>query len=312
MQSTSNLLTADGFIDLLKEWTERHLDDINAGWAAAFQEPDLGRGAAGWELWLQQELRNYVRKTYPKYDLGGPVKLYVKHGGGKSDEQCDFLLNSQTAAKVERAEGDNVVVDQVATNRQKVIVELKAQSLGRLTDFRSDFRKVVGKLGRVAPQYAEADRLAVAFVFTVDVARESEDPRSAIPDVAAKHFVALLNEYDRMYFGRVTGDDGSVRTMVERRTPGSATSEKELQQFAKFVAAREKAVAEAEKSGKKLPPPPDFRFVGYEVGFIWVKNPPPAPPAEASGSRKRKAQEQPEQETADKSPRLEQSLDDQP
>ena len=213
------ILSVGDFINYCVDWIEANQTSIADAWA--------GPGE-GWEDWARVELRRYITKQDIASDLGGTANVY------KSKKwACDFLLNDQLT--------DNV--------SQKVIVEFKAQSKGRIKDFRNDFEKTVGKLGEVAGGFGEAERVAAALFFTKDVGKSVY---SAATTLAAANLSDALGKYNRVFF--------STRYNPWRLTPG---------QFSSRL-----------RTGAEEPKKAEEEDDVFELGLVWTSLGPATPPEE--------------------------------
>jgi hypothetical protein len=203
----AKILTVEEFIDLTEKWADSHLAEIANAWAM--------RGE-GWEDWLRIEIGKYIVQQHVSADLGG----FTRRTYTNVKQQCDFVLN------------DNIGHD-------KVVVEFKAQSVGRLSDFRSDFKRDVARLDNVSDDYVFAGRLAVAFFFTKDVSKGS----NTISSTSALNFAGFLDDYDRVFL--------SAEYEPLRLAPGGLTPQ----------------IKQKTNIPKRGTTSPEST---YEIGFVWT------------------------------------------
>ncbi|WP_433236899.1 hypothetical protein ACQPYK_27875 [Streptosporangium sp. CA-135522] len=167
------LITPSMFLELLITWTDANLSEIASLWSMPGE---------GWEDPFRTGLTKYILSQYVWADLGAPDTRKVYESDKK---QADFVLNGTVATR----------------SADKVVVEVKCQSLGRLADFMNDFGKDITKLDEVADAYADCPRLAFGVFFTRDFAKGAkgaDDPAETA--MVACNFTKRLNDYDHVYF----------------------------------------------------------------------------------------------------------------
>ncbi|MFG1957332.1 hypothetical protein [Nonomuraea sp. NPDC049028] len=178
--SGTKLLTADGFLTLLFAWADENLNTIAKFWAMPGE---------GWEDSLRTALSTYVEGKHPWADLGAPQTRAVYETKKPKPKQADFVLNGTVAD----------------SSSDKVIVEVKTQSLGRLKDFKNDFEADVAKLDEVDEDHTDCARLAFGVFFTSDWTQSTNEKGKTVPAENAKvstSFTEWLDDYDHVYFSQ--------------------------------------------------------------------------------------------------------------
>lgn len=176
--SGTKLLTADGFLTLLFAWADENLNTIAKFWAMPGE---------GWEDSLRTALSTYIEDKHPWADLGAPQTRTVYTTKKPKPKQADFVLNGTVAD----------------SSSDKVIVEVKTQSLGRIKDFKNDFEGDVAKLDEVDEGHTDCARLAFGVFFTSDWTQSKKEKGEAVPAENAKvstSFTEWLDDYDHVYF----------------------------------------------------------------------------------------------------------------
>ncbi|MEV6154847.1 hypothetical protein AB0L53_31355 [Nonomuraea sp. NPDC052129] len=176
--SGTKLLATDGFLALLFAWADENLDTIAKFWAMPGE---------GWEDSLRTALSTYIEGKHPWADLGAPQTRAVYVTKKPKPKQADFVLNGTVAG----------------SSSDKVIVEVKTQSLGRLKDFKNDFEADIAKLDEVDTAHTDCARLALGVFFTSDWTQSKKEKGMTVPAENAEvstSFTEWLDEYDHVYF----------------------------------------------------------------------------------------------------------------
>ncbi|MEW9553291.1 hypothetical protein [Nonomuraea sp. NPDC050783] len=176
--SGTKLITVEGFLELLIAWADDNLKTIARFWAMPGE---------GWEDSLRTALSSYVEDRHPWADLGAPQTRNVYKTKKPKPKQADFVLNGTVADSAS----------------DKVIVEVKTQSIGRLKDFTGDFEGDLDKLDEVDEDHLDCARLAIGVFFTSDWTQSKTAKKGTVPAENAKvstSFTKWLDKYDHVYF----------------------------------------------------------------------------------------------------------------
>jgi hypothetical protein len=126
-------LSYQDFLDGVTKWATANIENIKHQW------PQKG----GWENWAQGDIYSYFIKQNSTFDILREQAVYTN-----SALKADFLLNSKSAGA------------------QKVIIELKCQSLENYQSFDdgliTDTKKILG----IAPAYHGSALIVLGFYFT--------------------------------------------------------------------------------------------------------------------------------------------------
>jgi hypothetical protein len=177
-ESGTKLLTADGFLTLLFAWADENLNTIAKFWAMPGE---------GWEDSLRTALSAYIEDKHPWADLGAPQTRAVYTTKKPKAKQADFVLNGTVAD----------------SSSDKVVVEVKTQSLGRIKDFKNDFEGDVAKLDEVDEDHTDCARLAFGVFFTSDWTQSKNEKGKTVPAenaTVSTSFTEWLDGYDHVYF----------------------------------------------------------------------------------------------------------------
>ncbi|GGO63382.1 hypothetical protein [Nonomuraea cavernae] len=192
----TKLLTAKLFLDELIAWTDANLDTITGWWA---------NPGEGWEDSLRTAFTLHLQKKYLWADLGAPLTRNVYPTAKMA---CDWVLNGTVAARAS----------------DKVIVEVKVQTIDAAKNFRSNFENDIEKLDKVDTAYADCLRLAIGVFFTRDYdpnqKKSAPKPKKAHEPMesagTSQGFTKWLNAFHHVYFSDTYNPDP--------RKPGSVTA----------------------------------------------------------------------------------------
>ncbi|MDA0637227.1 hypothetical protein OUY22_27815 [Nonomuraea sp. MCN248] len=238
--SGTKLLTADGFVELLIDYADSHLNAIAKFWAMPGE---------GWEDSLRTALAAYIEQRHPWADLGDPSTRQVYTTKGKKPKMADFVLNGTVAGSF----GD------------EIIVEVKTQSIGRAKDFRNDFEKDIAKLDEVDENHLRSPRLAVGIFFTRDISTAPKGVTDPAENATVSiNFTKWLQDYDHVYF--------SQEYQPIRRKAGTLTSE-QIRKAGTIHTAAKPTDAVRLKQGTTLQP-----WEVHELGIVYKLLGPKAPP----------------------------------
>ncbi|GAA3846894.1 hypothetical protein GCM10022226_83170 [Sphaerisporangium flaviroseum] len=177
--SNTKLLTARGFLELLFRWADGNLDTIAKYWAMPGE---------GWEDSVRTSLAAFAQDDIAStwMDLGEPKTRAVYTTKKPKPKMADFVLNGSVAANP----------------ADRVIVEVKTQSIGRILNFTGDFEADIAKLNEVDDEHADCARLAVALFFTSDWSQSKSMGESSPVEnhVVSTNFTKWLDGYDHVYF----------------------------------------------------------------------------------------------------------------
>ncbi|MEV0596981.1 hypothetical protein [Nonomuraea cavernae] len=191
----TKLLTVKLFLEELIAWTDANLDTITGWWA---------NPGEGWEDSLRTAFTLHLQKKYLWADLGAPQTRNVYPNAKMA---CDWVLNGTVAA----------------SGSDKVIIEVKVQSIDAAKNFRSNFEKDIQKLDKVDTDYADCLRLVIGVFFTRDYDtnqnKSAPKPKKANEPVesagTSEGFTEWLNKFHHVYFSDAYEPD--------MRKPGSVT-----------------------------------------------------------------------------------------
>jgi hypothetical protein len=135
-------LSIDDFVGLLAQWVQSRLKDIGDSWAWLLESEG---GGDSWEYWVKIEFRNWLIGRMPALSFSPPKRVFA------GNEICDFVLNDDSPNVADR-----------------IVVEFKTQTPGKLEGLTDSIMGDAWKLVNLSPAYADAQRLAVGLFFTFD------------------------------------------------------------------------------------------------------------------------------------------------